>query len=370
MSAPEILEASPNPRPIQKPFHGRKILVWEGRARISNIHGWVRNPRMDVELKAFKDQHANRDPSDEEIYELMTSVLDFRLKELAGDIHVNGVRNPIILTSDGDLLDGNRRYFASKYVLEKMKVEDPDRKDYETIPAWVLDSDCTTDDEKHIIVQENFYTSNKVEWPDYVKAKHIYEDIMDGLSVQAVSQRYSWNKSKINETKRIMELIDEFNLFATSTEEEGLGISEVEAEREATENYQFFNEAQKSYRQKLAEDVEFKLQFFQWIHSKKFKSFQEVRVAGKAWDHEEAKRILLSDDAQGGKKAKAIIDYEASGIKQVEDTEKKIREFVIFLEGLTTLQKSQISDETFDSLAQGLKIVIKMTEMGKKGSDL
>lgn len=368
MNAPTILLKNPEPKITQKQFHGKKLMVWEGMVNIGDVVGWVSNPRLDLELKKFKDQHTGREPDNEEAFAIMKSMKEFRLKELADDIRVNGVRQRIIITVSGGLLDGNRRYYAARLVLEAMKKNDPTRSDYEVIPAWVLHESCTKEDEERILVQENFYSSLKVEWPDYVKAQHIYADLQKGDPVKTVAQRYNWNTSKVGETKTIMELIEEFVIFATTEpedEQEGLGIPDIEAERIAAENYQYFNEAQKSFRRRLDTDLDFKQQFFRWIYEGKFSSFPEVRIAEKAWDHDQAKRILMSDDPKAGQKARALIDYEKTFEKELINIEEEINKFVNFLGELSTDQKTEISEESFNKLENALSMVVGMIRVSK-----
>jgi ParB-like chromosome segregation protein Spo0J len=368
MKQPTILLKQPEPRITQKQFHGKKLLVWEGLIPIKDVKGWVGNPRLDLELKRFQDSHVGRQPDDEEVYSVMKNVRAFKLKELADDIRINGVRQSIVVTCGGKLLDGNRRYYASRLILDTTKNDDPARSDFENIPAWVLDASCTEDDEDGILVQENFYPALKVEWPDYVKAQRIYQDLQSGDSAKAVAQRYNWSPAKINETKRIMELITEFIVFATSApgdESDGLSLPDIEAERIAAENYQFFNEAQKSFRHRLDTDIDFKQQFFKWIFEEKFSSFAEVRIAEAAWDNEKARKLLMSNDPKAGSKAKALIDYERNFEKETIEVEQEIDDFVETLAKLTTAQKKEISPAYLKKLESALNTVVGMIKSAK-----
>lgn len=363
---PSILETNPKPVSTLKSFHGRKIQIWDGVAKISKISGWVGNPRLDLELKRFRDSNAGRSPNDDEILNIMTSVKEFDIKTLADDIRDNGVRQPVIVSNDGRLLDGNRRYFASRYLISKTPENDPNLSDYQKIPVWVLQQ-SNQDDEHRILVQENFYSSLKVEWGDYVKATYVYNDLNDGLSVIAVKQKYGWPSAKVNETKKIMGLIDEFKNFATTDEgEDGLGLEELEAERIAAEKYQFFNEAQKSFYGALEKDYEFKKQFFRWLCEGTFASFQEVRIAHEAWSDDRAKKELMSGDTGSAKKAKAILDYKRLMHDRTEKAEDNIEDFIKFLEGLTAHQITSLPADSIEKLEGCLKRVTEMAKAAKK----
>ena len=53
---PDILLANPAPTHVQRRFHGRQLLVWLGEVDVKNVSGWVANPRLDLELKKFKNK--------------------------------------------------------------------------------------------------------------------------------------------------------------------------------------------------------------------------------------------------------------------------------------------------------------------------
>ena len=366
MEKPSILENMPEPKISQRSFHGRKVFVWEGFTKVSKIYGWVQNPRLDMELKAFRHNNAGREPSDEEVLAIMESIREFGLKDLAEDIRNNGVRQPLILNSSGKLLDGNRRFYALKHIIEKTDPNDPNLLDFQRVPVWVLDASCSEEDEHRILVQENFYPSLKVEWPDYVKARFVYDDLTSGIPVQTVSQKYAWTPSKVRETKKIMDLVNEFIEFASApVEEEGLGMSALEAEKEAAKKYQQFNEAQKSFWQPLTTDFDFKIQFFRWVAEGKFASFQEVRIAWDAWNDPSVKHVLLTGGPDAGKKARAEIEYKKSVRRGSENAQEKISNFMKFLEQLSSSEIASLPQESIDSLVSAMKLISEMARAAK-----
>ena len=98
---------------------------------------------------------------------------EVKLKELRDDIQKNGLREPIILSWDGRLIDGNRRFFAAKFALESIGAETLEHARLSLIPAFVQKKEATPEEERHIVVEENFTPSLKRDWPEYVKAMHI-----------------------------------------------------------------------------------------------------------------------------------------------------------------------------------------------------
>jgi hypothetical protein len=254
-----------------------------------------------------------------------------------------------------------------------MPLTDPNRQDLEVVDVHVLTDDATEEDEQNVLVEENFSASLKIEWPDYVKARKVidaHED--DGLSIDQLSQKFSWAKSKIRETLRIHEIISDFIVYSTSdidpSDEHGggLGFSEQDAETLAAKSYQFFNEAQKSFFDPLKSDIDFKFQFFKWIADSKFSSFPEVRIAFKAWQHPEAKSVLLQPDPLAAKSAKAILDYNSRVVQSADEAAARIETFVKFLKDLTAEEIQKIPDSTSKKLEEALSLMAKLSQAAKQ----
>lgn len=363
-----LLSDSDGPKIRQRLFNGRKLMVWDGKVKISSIQGWVDNPRIQLAKKTMKEKVGDRALSQEEVFELMKNDSEVKLRQLRDDIIKNGLREPLTLSFDGKLLDGNRRFFAIKYALESIPATDPNKQDLETVEAHVLAENASKEDEQNVLVEENFSASLKIEWPEYVKALMVFDAHESGLGIDDISRRFSWAKSKIKQTLKIHQILSEYIIFATSEldpEDEyggGFGMTEQDAENEAAKNYQFFNEAQKSFFEQLNTDIDFKIQFFKWIHEGKFSSFQEVRVAYKAWIHPEAKAALLQPEPTAAKSAKAILDYNARVVKSQGEAVGRIDNFAKFLRELTAQQIEVIPKLSIDNLKESLELVIKMGE--------
>lgn len=371
---PEFLLADPAPQIKQRLYHDRRLVVWEGKVKISSINGWVDNPRIDLSKKIFKSRVGNREITQDEIFDLMKNDPEIRLKELRDDILKNGLRNPLTLGYGGKLLDGNRRFFALKYALEEMAKTDPNRHDLESVEAYVLISE-TKEDEQLVLVEENFSASLKIEWPDYVKAKRIVDADADGLTADEISKKFGWAKGKIKETLRIYGIIEDFIAYATSEKDlddetgGGLGLSDNDAESIAAKNYQYFNEAQKSFYEAIKTDFQFKIQFFRWIAEGKFKSFPEVRVAYEAWNSPEAKAALQQPDPSAAKSAKAIIDYHSRVGRSTADAVGKIDLFVTFLKDMKAAEIKKIPVDTLVKLEEALDLVTKMSRAAQQTNE-
>jgi len=216
------------------------------------------------------------------------------------------------------------------------------------------------------LVEENFSPSLKIEWPDYVKATRVLEYQEQGYSVDELAKMFKWPKSKIKETLKIQEIIHDFETFAISEPDQedeyggGLGMTENDAQVMASKNYQYFNEAQKSFYKPLQTDFDFKIQFFKWIADNKFSSFAEVRTAYNAWNHPEAKAALMQPEPTAAKSAKAILDYNSRVVKNKEEISGRIESFVKFLTDITVEQFGLIPAVTRKHLEEALELVVKM----------
>ena len=283
-NAPSFMVEKPLPQVKQRLYNGRKLIVWEGKVKISSVVGWVDNPRIDLAKRKFLSKVGNRPLTQAEILDLMKNDAEVKLKDLRDDIIKNGLREPLTISYSGKLLDGNRRFFAIKYALETMPESDPNRQDLESVDAFVLTDGATAEDEDNVLVEENFSASLKIEWPDYVKAQRVIELNNDGFSIESIASKVPWAKAKIRETLRIHEIISDFMQYATAPADPeddsggGFGLSEQDAEIIAAKNYQYFNEAQKSFFEPLGRDIDFKFQFFRWIHEGKSVSYTHLTL--------------------------------------------------------------------------------------------
>ena len=358
------------PQATTRLYNGRKTAVWQCRADINLVSGWVDNPRIDVEKRRFQAMHGARELTQDEIFDIMKNTPEFKLADLRDDILKNGLREPLTLTWTGRLLDGNRRFFALKYALESLPPTDPNRQDLEKVPAYVLLKDAPEEDEQNVLVEENFSASLKLEWPDYVKAQLVVAEFRSGkgLDEKQIARKFGWSKQKVVEALKIDEIIQSFMTYATdpvNPEDDlggGLGLSETEAENICAKNYQYFNEAKKSFPNQLKTEPEFAVQFFKWIHEGKFSSFPEVRIAYKAWQSPEAKAALMQPDPTAAKAAKAIIDYNSRVVKTNDEIEGRIVNFTKFIEGINVAQLQNVSAEARASFAKMVETFNKLLE--------
>jgi hypothetical protein len=335
---------------------------------MADIKGWDENPRIDLAKRSLQKAVGSRKLTEDELYDLMKKDPEVSLEDLRNDIMDNGLREPITLSFTGKLLDGNRRYFAVRYAYDSLPKTDPNRVDYETVDAYVLMEDATEEDEQHVLVEENFSPSLKIEWSDYIKASHVVKAHTQEMEIDEIAKKFKWNKSKVKATIRINNIIDEFLMFATTKPDQnddtggGLGLTEHEAETVAAKNYQFFNEAQKSFYDELQTDLEFKANFFHWIKDGKFSSFPEVRIAYKAWKDPEARSIISSPEPTAAKEAKSTLDYYERVVRSGDIASGRIDAFVKFLQNMKPNEIKSLSAHARKNLQEAITLIEKMSK--------
>ena len=368
MKAPSFLLDKPEPKIRARRYNGRILQVWEGGAKISEITGWAENPRIDLAKRNLQKAVGSRSLTQDELYDLMKNTPDVKLSALRDDIMKNGLREPITLSFTGKLLDGNRRFFAVRYALDSLPATDPNRRDFEKVDAYVLTEDATEEDEQQVLVEENFSPSLKIEWPDYVKALHVIKESDEGMPVPDIAKKYNWTTSKVRETLRIHNIISDFLTFAMAEPDPndelggGFGLTEQEAETIAAKNYQFFNEAQKSFFDALQTDLAFKGSFFKWVRDGKFASFPEVRIAHEAWKDPETRAIISSNDPGAAKDAKSTLDYNKRVVRSGDEAAGRIDSFVKFLRGMRAGEIKSLPSQARENLQEALKLIEKMSK--------
>jgi len=77
------------------------------------------------------------------------------------------------------------------------------------------------------------------------KGTNILEEFVAGKNEAEIAEKYNWTRRKVQETKRIGEIIHEFETLSMdppNAEDEyggGFGLSEIETQAMAAKNYQF-----------------------------------------------------------------------------------------------------------------------------------
>ena len=371
---PKFLKNVQPEEPVQRYYHGKPVQLWKGEVHFSDVRGWADNPRIHLEMQQWRAEQGGGEISQDQLYALMRNTKEVHLRDLQQDIIKNGLREPIVLSFEGRLIDGNRRFFAIRSAIEGRSAQDSVRDLLENIPAFVMMRGATEKDAHRVLVEENFSSSLKEEWPFLVKAR-IIKEAYDNSAADKISDKkkevadaYGWSVGAVTKTLKIWDIIESFKGFVTTKiEDGGMGLSEMEAERLAQEKYQSFSDASTvaGFLQALNTDYAFSEHFFRCMAEGKYRNWQEVRVAHQVWQDPEARAEMEKGGADAGKNAKAIVDYKSRIVRDESDVANRIDNFVKFLKSLTTEQKERMPQESMAKLEQALEIVLKMAQKAR-----
>lgn len=329
------------PRPVlPKPvFHGREVALNEGYVRTRDINLWDSNERIEIHLQQFYKRHG-RKPSPQELLDIMFSNLklegvseddQFKIPALARSIAANGIRRPPIIDRDGTLLDGNRRLAACYYILLDTSDEftTQQKAKVEHILVWQLTEHATRDDIDAIIVSLNFESDHKQDWPEYVKARKVWEEWQAALALnpnanmrqmalmkRTISQRFALGPEAATVSRyiKMVEGAQEFEDYHVhERNRDPYGVK-----HKAAEYFQYFDELSKGtgaggVAYELNQSPELKHAVFELLYTDKFKNWRQIRDLRYVAANEEARELLF-------KAAGAKVDSE----EELEDAQEKL----------------------------------------------
>lgn len=348
------------PSPV---FHEREVAVRQGFVRTKDIRLWDENERLDIHLNQFR-RTQGRAPNPDELLDMMlgklplpgVSVQDqFKIRELARSIAVNGVRTPPIIDIDGTLLDGNRRITACNFILNSDEFEPEEKRRAEWVQVWQLTEHATQADREAVIVSLNFEPDYKQDWPEYVKAKKVHAEwqALLALEPRASSSRQRELKRQLSKqfalgpdghhvTRYIqmVELADEFEDYHVSDKNR----DRYEVKHKAERYFQYFAELDRGkgaggVNYALNQDESFKHLVFDLLLEGKFSNWTKIRDLKWVATNEEALAFLREARDEGDvERAQALVDDGCSAARTARAIErtvagnKRIEVFVDWLE--------------------------------------
>lgn len=337
------------PRPVRPNpvFHEREVAVNEGFVRTRDIKLWTENERLEIHMAQFQQTHG-REPSPDELLAIMQGVMtlsgideddQFGIRDLAKSIAVNGVRKPPIIDTDGTLLDGNRRVAACYHILNSDQFTAEERQRAEWLKVWQLTPHATNADRASVIVSLNFEPDYKQDWPEYVKARKIFEQ---WEAMLALEPRSNPNASRQKEIRRDIarrfalatdEVTRYINMVKLATEFEDYHVNdrnrdEFAAKHRAADKFQYFDELNKGKSAGgvnwcLNQDDTFKGLVFDLLYENKFRDWKRIRDLKHVAQNEEASGVLRqARDQKDVDLAQELVD-DAIGIARTARADQR-----------------------------------------------
>lgn len=384
------LEPGPvRPRPT---FHTRPVPMRCGFVKLTDLKLWDENVRLDIHLAQFQQKHGRR-PTQEELLDIMTqganlpgTVEDqFEIVSLARSIAANGVQKPPILDFDGTLLDGNRRVTACHFIRHSDEFGPDEKKRVEYLFVWQLTEDATPDDREAVVVALNFESDCKEPWPEYIKARKVYEEWQGVLALEPttpgpkrqaqmkrdLSRKFALGPDTAVVTRylKMIEWANEFEEYHIN----GRRRDEYEVKHASNTYFQYFDEMAKGAKpggvaHTLNQDENYKHLVFDLLFQGKFKNWALIRKL-KYLDEDVRQGLLeaLAIEARNEDELESIQEkveqtLDAAHARNAEvrqvGANSRIESFVKFLEDLPVKAfRDQVSQQNLRRLLRALELV-------------
>ena len=364
-------------------FNGLSIALYRTVGDVSQIRGWVENPRIDMILNRWRnDKHMSVDASpddDEMLHQMLEYDGDgtFSIRDLGEDVKLNGVREPIVVTWGGKLIDGNRRKFAVMWALSnKGGANGAQQHRLRRTPMFVLPEGTSEDDEQAIIIQENYAPSLKNEWPQVVTNGSIHRRYLE-LSNQHPSEQELDIRRRVQlefprfKVTDIRDRINTWNLIEEFRAEYGDEDNGDDLEARINKSFQYFRQANDTFRNKnIFSEPEFKELLFHGIQKELFPSFASVRRLDEIYGNPQAKDVFLGGEALRGTPLRSNFD-RATATARLEDVtknltlEKRLETIIESINRLTSVELAEMSPPMRSRLESTLQRIIAQAAVSK-----
>lgn len=345
-------------------FHDEEVEVYNGTTEISGIQLWRENYRtmLDLDqLEKLRDKIAGK-PTDDEIIDHIFREGLHKIPDLAKSVKMNGIRVPLVLSHNKDLLDGNRRFLACKYLIRKEGESSPK---FTIVPVKCIDPKISDETKLKIIAEMNFLDPHKEKWPRDVRAKFAIQQFQVALkklkdedkAYDHINYYLDIKPSELKRWQTVAGIIDEFISYVDH--EEG-GKARQEAERFGRSKFHFFEEffnKALSGRNAMQDTVlitQSKKLLFRYIRKQQLLSTTSIRDFASIVRYAPARKQL---EKRNGTfiTAKAMYD-DFAGPKKAS---QKIIRFCQWLENLSKAEKDNFSKDLKKQLHRAVLNFIK-----------
>jgi hypothetical protein len=333
-----------NPVQANVIFHDIHVEVYLGRVNIEEIRLWRGNDRTLLDIDHIKSELRKEENqlSDNEILSFILQQGLHKISDLAKSIKENGVRIPLVLTFNKELLDGNRRFLACQYLLRREKEK---LSTFIDIPAYCVRPNIGDDLRLKIISEMNFLPDFKEEWPREVRAKFVVDNYYkfkkefgEEKALQKIAYELKVNNSDVGRFIYVLGMIKEYVNLQKDV------LQHKKAEIFARDNFHFFEEFYnkaihgKDLRSEARRIEDDKNVFFDYLMNNQLNSTTKIRDLAYMLQVPEAKKILKAS-TDNFDDAKAVFEE----LKLSNKASIRIERFCNWLEGLSKSKRNEIS---------------------------
>lgn len=198
-------------------FHDVEVEVYEGITEVRNINLWRENYRTLLDLQQLQEIRKRKlgELKDEDIIEYIFRQGLHKISDLAKSIKFNGVRVPLILSYEKDLIDGNRRFLACKYLMKREAKESPK---FMLSVVRCLAPKVSAEIKLKIIAEMNFLDPHKEKWPRNVRAKFAIQEFDAALkklrneekAYEYIDYNLETSKADVLRFRAVLDMIEEY----------------------------------------------------------------------------------------------------------------------------------------------------------------
>lgn len=352
-----------NPIPAVARFHDTDLEVYQGQCDVSDIRLWRKNFRTLLDLEHLHELKKGRSVAslkDEDIIDYILKQGLHKIPDLASSIRMNGVRVPLIISYGGDLLDGNRRFLACKYLVATEKVL---LNNFTTVPVKCVAPHASASLKLKIIAEMNFLDQHKEEWPRNVRAQFAVQEFEkarrrladDDKAYTFINYFLQVGRADLKRFQAVLAMIKEYVESVGQTGQK----ARQEAERFGRSKFQLFEEF---YNKALAGAgaikepnvaAESKALLYRYIVNQQLLSITNVREFAKVVRYEAA-RNQLKKPSGSFSLAKSLYDEYSTPRKATA----RVTRFCEWLENLPSDERSQISSTLADRLFHAVQALM------------
>jgi hypothetical protein len=342
-------------------FHDEEVEVYEGTCDVENIRLWHGNYRTLLDFQHLAELTGKTKTgkiTEKEFIEYIIGQGLHKIPELAESIKANGVRVPLVVSYGQELLDGNRRLLACKYLLSG---DDKKLPTFSVAPVKCTAPHIGESLKLKIIAEMNFLPDYKEEWPREVRAQfaiQLFQDAIAKYKDESKAYKHVEYFLKLDkaDVKRFQAVLVMLKEYAEYVEKEGKKARQ-EAERFGRSKFQFFEEFYNKAlagRSPVKDAAEAKQLLYRYVRNQQLLSMLKVREFAEIIRYEPARKLLKKEDGTFRVAQQLYNDFS-----QQKEVSIRVKSFCEWLETLTTKEKNQIEPELKKRL---LKLVEKLNE--------
>jgi hypothetical protein len=345
-----------NPESKSVIFHDKPIEVYEGQVEIGAIRLWRDNDRTSLDIAHLAAESGIKDVSKLSDDQIIKNIIEqglHKITDLADSIRLNGVRLPLILTYEKELLDGNRRFIACKYLLASEKKID---NKFKFATAYCLKPHISNSIRHNIISEMNFLPDFKEKWPQAVRAKHIVQLFKEykakygkQQAINKVVALLETDEATIYRFIYVLKMIKDYIIYAKKQSEK----AKSDAEIFTREKFHFFEEFyNKNLKDKQNKNTvkEDKYLFYSYLFNKELVSTTGIRSFAAMLQYPAIKKVI--------KAHKESLDYAKSMHDDIifpKRASSKIERFCVWLERVSKNELHNISSKLKERLLKAIK---------------